>query len=585
MKVLRLLLGHFATTHKPFFLYRIPETSTFLFNLGDISTHFNLLDLHRHPYLKEHYKSKDKLSYRDAENIYVSGDALVHVAVECKQYLLAELCKLKPNEYKTGPADTIISRLPNFTPIVKEERIYKSVEIGWQPMTPSGSLTKVPINTPPALVLPEGNGTASKSQSSSPPKVHVSSAETSVTSQETNESFVRASNQTNNRRLYSATRNDDEHLNKRPRLNGNDFQADEPRSQHILPKPVHTVSSQIHTPTSNSPLLAKRASLKQNKNSRNLTIYAPSYNEQISMSVRSAPLNSNFHQRSQQYQQQHQGPPPATAAQPREVHPPHTSYYLPSVPRSGASLYPGHRLAPLLSPRVQPGQSPLLKQEFAIPPVVPSQQAPMSAHPQPPNSGNPYQQYASSPSVYKNHPTRGEGSHGSTYPATAAAVPLPPQTPTTSSHAALQRQQFLQPFDHLFDTIETTRTLKSTLDDQIRRSSTLIQTLQASVTTVEGLVRNQVNEIRKEMMGDMETSLNNIVKRIGILEGTMNNGQQQQENSHSPQINVTNTSASRNLKSPPAIVRSQNDIGPQECQNMLSTLLERLDRLERQLES
>ncbi|KAF7724529.1 hypothetical protein EC973_000906 [Apophysomyces ossiformis] len=584
MKVVRLLLGHFSANHKPFFCYRIPESLTLLFSLGDISTQFNLPDIHRHPHLRDHFKSKDNQSYRDTEYIYVPGDALVNVAVERKQYLLAELCKLKPNEYKTGPADTIINRLPNFIPAKKEERIDKIVEMNWQPMTPSGSLAKPSVNTPPALILPEGNRVSSKPESLSPPKVRVSSAETYAVSQETRETSTRMLNQAPNRRQH---RNEEEPISKRQRINGNEHQQDEQRPQHILPKPVHTVSSQIHSPSNNSSLLAKRMSLKQNKNARNLTIYAPSYNEQISMGVRSAPLNSNFHQRSQQPQQPHHGPPRTSAVQPHEVpHPPHTSYYLPSVHPSGASLHPGHRLAPLLSPRVQPpGQSSLPKQEFAIPPVVPSQQAPLSAHPHPPNSANPYQQYASSPSMYKNHPTRGEGNIGAGYPASASTVPLPPQTPTTSSHAALQRQQFLQPFDHLFDTIETTRTLKSTLDDQIRRSSTLIQTLQASVTTLEGLVRNQVNEIRKEMMGEMEASLDDIVRRIGVLEGKMGDGQRLQENGQSSHTNRENPPDFSTLKSPPAIVRSQNDIRPQECQSMLNTLLERLDRLERQLES
>jgi GTP1/Obg family GTP-binding protein len=120
----------------------------------------------------------------------------------------------------------------------------------------------------------------------------------------------------------------------------------------------------------------------------------------------------------------------------------------------------------------------------------------------------------------------------------------------------------MQPFEHLFDTIETTRSLKSTLDDQIRRSSTLIQTLQASSTTIEGLIRNNVKEIQKESIGRMDDKLMELNKRIAALE----NGK-------------------RLIVNPPTIVKSQTDINPKEYHSMLSTLLDRLDKLEGQLES
>ncbi|KAF7721829.1 hypothetical protein EC973_004092 [Apophysomyces ossiformis] len=288
-----------------------------------------------------------------------------------------------------------------------------------------------------------------------------------------------------------------EHPNKRQKL-------------PLLPKPSHTVSSQSLLPTPPSSLLAKRLGTKQGKHTRNLTIFAPSYTEQHHLGIRSAPLNSNFNKQ------------PSTSTYPH--------------PLSKAPL------APLLSPSSSPR-----KQEFAIPPIVPSQQHQRPCRP-------------------------------------ATAVPtLPPKTPTTTSFGALQRQQFLQPFDHLFDTIETTRTLKSTLDDQIRRSSSLIQTLQASSTTIEGLVRNQI----KEAMEGFEDTLESVFKRIEALEVAMGKSPPKKSASKPTTTSTTTgaTSTTNGLRSPPTIVRSQNDIAPQEYQSMLNTLRERLDRLESQLDA
>lgn len=270
----------------------------------------------------------------------------------------------------------------------------------------------------------------------------------------------------------------------------------------ILPKPIHTVNSQKP-----STLLSKRLGNNLNgnsKNTRNLTIYAPSYAEQFN-GIRSAPINSNF--RSTNKQQQ-----------------PH--------PLSKATM-------------ISPASS-ATNSEFAIPPIVPSQQ-------QPPHTA---------------HPNSIHRPHSPQYPSSAFAhsFRVDTKTPTVGS---LQRQQFLQPFEHLFDTIETTRTLKSTLDDQIRRSSSLIQTLQASSTTIEGLVRNQVKEAQREILQRTEDTLESLAHRIARLEGKMGSPPPKRKDV---------------LVSPPTIVRSQNDIAPNEYVQMLDTLRERLDKLERQLD-
>lgn len=417
----------------------------------------------------------------------------------------------------------------------------------------------------------------------------------------------------------------------------------------MLPKPVHTVSSQSQVSSSNgnttpsttssgptingtrapSSLLSKRLLSKQGKNARNLTIFAPSYNGQLG--IRSAPLNSNFFQQQGQPSTSHPHHPQQQAHathQQQSLHPSSRQqqgggyYYPPQAttqngPRTSL-LHPGHHhqqsLAPLLSPltaRAAAGRdhSPH-KQEFAIPPIVPSQQQPpMTAHP-----SSYHHHYAASPMYNQQqqqqqrslHPGYTNGTN-TTSSREAPPPPMPPQTPTTTTAAAtansssLQRQQFLQPFEQLFETIETTRTLKSTLDEQIRRSSTLMQTLQASSTTIEGLVRNQIKEAQKELMVELDGALESILGRIEKLEqsagkdieaassgeqetSTMHSSEQQHTPAPAPALQQPKENGVHTLQSPPTIVRSQNDIGPHEYHDLLDALRERLERLERQFD-
>lgn len=327
----------------------------------------------------------------------------------------------------------------------------------------------------------------------------------------------------------------------------------------ILPKPIHTVSSQKAPPT----LLSKRLAQQQSngKNMRNLTIYTPAYGEQLSTGIKSAPLNSNFRQQMQQQQG-------AKAQQQHHQQQPH--------PLSRPTL-------------LSPASSTATSTEFAIPPIVPSQQQPPhTAHPNskhfPPHSP----QYPSSAFGHSFPVTSGrvimDSSNNNASSSSSSSInnnnnnnsnSHPPKTPTSHSFL-LQKQQFMQPFEHLFDTIETTRTLKSTLDDQIRRSSTLLQTLQASSSTIEGLVRNQIKEVQRDMLHRMEDSLDRLFERITALERKAN-----------IEVDVESTtikSSKESLVHPPTIVKSQHDVNPNEYHLMLETLKERLDKLERQLE-
>ncbi|KAI8059027.1 uncharacterized protein B0P05DRAFT_478333 [Gilbertella persicaria] len=93
--------------------------------------------------------------------------------------------------------------------------------------------------------------------------------------------------------------------------------------------------------------------------------------------------------------------------------------------------------------------------------------------------------------------------------------PSPPIVPSQQPAYMTQKQKFLQPFEFLYDHIEQTRTLKSTLDDQIRRSHSLIQTLQSSSTMMDSLVRRQVRDVVEQQF---EARLRECTERISRLE-------------------------------------------------------------------
>ncbi|KAI8882667.1 hypothetical protein K501DRAFT_333905 [Backusella circina FSU 941] len=216
-----------------------------------------------------------------------------------------------------------------------------------------------------------------------------------------------------------------------------------------------------------------------NKNSRNLTIFAPSYHQQL-LGVRSAPLHSNF-------------PKPAPSKSNLAQKPAFTQ----TVPPASATL----------------AKTPFQKHIFATP-IVPSQ-----------------------------HP------------------------PTAKAKSDVHRQQCLQPFEQLFDTIEATRNLKSTLDDQIRRSSTLIKTLQTLTHTIEDVVKIQVNEVQSEKFSQFEQNMMQIEQRISRLEHV--------------HFKIDSVLPSPGQEEP----MKRSSPKSEDYHNVLTTLRDRLDRLERQIDT
>ncbi|KAI9478363.1 MAG: hypothetical protein EXX96DRAFT_650690 [Benjaminiella poitrasii] len=566
MNILSLLLGHY-NSNQDFHLYRFEHTSHLLFKFEDIVFLFNLqadlLETDSVPYYHDKHKPSET---------YLTTDELAQLAVKHNKFLLAELCKLKPGDYAASLDESILSKLSRLTyhKSKKDDTQFTMTHIQLQMATnQENKIKSEPESPPPSISTHRSDPMALDTM------------------------LIGAGSQQQARRL---SRTFDEQPNKKQKKNNNSSGEPLPittTATPILPKPIHTVSSQQQASSLLSKRLGGLSNSSGNKNTRNLTIYTPSYGEQLN-GIRSAPLHSKFpHGKSHQQQQPH--------------------------PLSQATM-------------ASPATATTVNSEFAIPPIVPSQQQqqqqqqpshqshyhqpPHTAHPSSMNHPDHINNNTSNPLNYHhNHhhlPPRSpqyypSTAYGHSFPVTSGRIVmteaphtslLPPKTPTAArpnGSSSLQRQQFIQPFEHLFDTIETTRTLKSTLDDQIRRSSTLIQTLQTSSTTIESLVRNQIKEAQKEIIQRLEDSVENLFNRILTLEKRISRGigsvavADEQRASLTDENNRDLRSSSQEssslLVSPPTIVKSQHDIGPNEYFTMLETLRERLDKLERQLES
>ncbi|KAI8372515.1 hypothetical protein EDC96DRAFT_499661 [Choanephora cucurbitarum] len=252
---------------------------------------------------------------------------------------------------------------------------------------------------------------------------------------------------------------------------------DEESNMLTLPKP--------------SSLLLKRLAPKHG-HAKNLTIFTSSYNNDIAHSIQSAPLKRS-------------------TAHPLQIPP--TRLLNKVVKRSPptASLKSNMRrlVVPATASAVSaPWPHTSVQARFPSPPIVPSQQPTWGQY-----NKTPGHTLKSARLLHtSNTPNTTNTTHSNTRHHTHSASP-PRSYPSTS--IATQKQKFLQPFEFLYDHIEQTRALKSTLDDQIRRSSSLIQTMQSSSTMVESIVRKQV---RDTVEYQFEARLRECIDRISRLE-------------------------------------------------------------------
>ncbi|KAF9421950.1 hypothetical protein BGZ94_008694 [Podila epigama] len=90
--------------------------------------------------------------------------------------------------------------------------------------------------------------------------------------------------------------------------------------------------------------------------------------------------------------------------------------------------------------------------------------------------------------------------------------------PSTPFHPSNPKHMFMETVSTLFDSVDSTRSLKHTLEEQIRKSAQLLQTLQASGTMIENLVRGQFKELEKGVIERFENEIEHLSARVAQLE-------------------------------------------------------------------
>ena len=122
MKVLSQLLGRYSDRNKPLILFRLPETDTLFYRLSDIEPLFNLPPIN---FRGDTYKN----CYRDHEDTYLNTKVLEELSFKYGRPLLSDLCRLKPDDYNLGLADSVLQNFPKFKRAPKEDHIWESVQL------------------------------------------------------------------------------------------------------------------------------------------------------------------------------------------------------------------------------------------------------------------------------------------------------------------------------------------------------------------------------------------------------------------------------------------------------------------------
>lgn len=148
MNVVSLLLGHFHPSSKPFYLYRIESTSILLFNLTDVCHFFNL------PSPLELIENQSYYRDKQQNDIYLPCSVLGSLAIKHKKFLLAELCKLKQNDYAANLSEAILNNIPQLKRN-GEQASYKTTDI----QLVESQVKKEPISPPPLNKTQSSNAT------------------------------------------------------------------------------------------------------------------------------------------------------------------------------------------------------------------------------------------------------------------------------------------------------------------------------------------------------------------------------------------------------------------------------------------
>ncbi|KEI40040.1 uncharacterized protein L969DRAFT_16713 [Mixia osmundae IAM 14324] len=91
---------------------------------------------------------------------------------------------------------------------------------------------------------------------------------------------------------------------------------------------------------------------------------------------------------------------------------------------------------------------------------------------------------------------------------------------TSESSEVSSRRAFMSHFEGFYDTINNSRVLQATLDDQIRKSTTLLSDLQGSSAAFEGMLERRMSDLCKTVTADLQLLEN----RIDKLERSISDG-------------------------------------------------------------
>ncbi|GAA5875153.1 hypothetical protein JCM16303_005027 [Sporobolomyces ruberrimus] len=207
---------------------------------------------------------------------------------------------------------------------------------------------------------------------------------------------------------------------------------------------------------------------------------------------------------------------PHTRPNGNTLNPPHSTSSLADGPPHNSSAYPH-----------PPSHShPLSHSHSYDRPQGPGTRLPplSSVHPRIPSGGPPHAStstpsYYSAPSPYSNpHPY---APHSHPQP---SSIPSPPPAPPSqaqssqSSSSASSKTAFLSLFSTFFDSLQDSRVLTTTLENQISRASSLLSTLQQSELVLEQLATRTVDQrmsmLETSWRKDIESSTSALEKRL-----------------------------------------------------------------------
>jgi hypothetical protein len=145
MNLLSLLLGHYDKDQE-FRLYRIVDTSTLLFKFADVASLFNLprdlLETLTFPYYLDKHQSTDA---------YITTTELASVAIKHRKFLLAELCKLKTDDYAAQLDESMLSNLPRLEYHKSKKDTSQFTATPIQLYEASHKVKSEPVSPPPPL--------------------------------------------------------------------------------------------------------------------------------------------------------------------------------------------------------------------------------------------------------------------------------------------------------------------------------------------------------------------------------------------------------------------------------------------------